>query len=156
MMRGCSQSLLRLRHDRRGVSVIELALCMPILGVVLVGLIDISSCYSAKMSLHQAAARSLERVQVSASTTDFSYVKTEAAAAAGVPESQVTVTTWLECNNVKQEATVTACPGTEVGGRYVQVTINSSYTPNFPYSPLGARQQNGNVALTATSSVRYG
>lgn len=145
-----------LRTDRRGLSVIELGLSMPILSVLMLGLIDVSSVYSAQVSLQQAAARSLERVQVSGYGTDFTYVKAEAAAAAGVPESQVTVTTWLECNNVKQLATVTLCPGTQVAGRYVQVAITATYTPWFPYSPMGERNGEGKIPMSATSSVRYG
>lgn len=151
-----SHAIRNLAQDRRGASIIELGLTLPILSVMLMGLVDVASCYSAQMSLQQAAARSLERVQVGgASTTDFTYVRTEAAAAAGVPVSQVTVTTWLECDNVKQADTVRVCPGTQVAGRYVQVSIASTYAPFFPYSPLGARNEGGDVVMNAASSVRY-
>lgn len=148
--------LRKLRADTRGVSVIELGLCLPILAVSLLGLIDVSGCYSAQMSLQQAAARSLERVQVGGSNADFAYVKAEAAAAAQVSPTQVQVTTWLECDNIKQPATVRFCNGTQVAGKYVQVAITSSFDPYFPYSPVGQRGADGKVALTATSSVRYG
>ena len=148
--------LRRLRRDRRGASIIELALALPFLSIMLVGLVDVASCYSAQMSIQQAAARSLERVQVSSSTTDFAFVKTEAATAAGVPEAQVTIETWLECDNVKQAATVQTCDDdTDVTGKYVKVTIASSYKPYFAYSPLGTRQADGQIALSASSSVRY-
>lgn len=145
----------RIRRDRRGASIIELALALPFLTIMLVGLVDMASCFSAQLSIQQAAARSLERVQVNGSTTNFAFVRTEAATAAGVPESQVTVETWLECENVKQPATTTVCPGTADAGKYVKVTINANYVPFFPFSPLGVRQANGNVALSAASSVRY-
>jgi Flp pilus assembly protein TadG len=147
--------LLRLARDRRGASIIEMALALPVLSVMMLGLIDVASCYSAQMSIQQAAARSLERVQVSGSSTDFTYVKTEAAAAADVPVSQVTVETWLECDYVKQGTTVQSCSANQVASKYVKVTINSSYAPYFAYSPLGTRQANGTVALSANSSVRY-
>jgi Flp pilus assembly protein TadG len=145
----------RLRRDRRGASVIEVAVALPCLSVMMLGLVDVARCYSAQMSIQQAAARSLERVQVGGSTTDFTYVKTEAAAAAGVPVSQVSTETWLECDNVKQAASVLTCSGTQVSGKYVKVTITSTYTPYFAYSPLGTRQANGSKALSASSSVRY-
>jgi Flp pilus assembly protein TadG len=147
--------LRRIGRDRRGASIIELALTLPFLSVMMVGLVDVASCYSAQMSIQQAAARSLERVQVNGSTTNFAFVRTEAAAAAGVPESQVTVETWLECENVRQAATVLVCPGTQDAGKYVKVTITSSYTPYFAYSPLGTRAANGKIPLSAASSVRY-
>ena len=146
----------RLRQDRRGVSIIELAFALPILSVMLVGLVDVATLYSAQMSLQQAASRSLERLQVNGYTNSFAFLQAEAAAAAGVPATQVAVTTWLECNNVKQPATTTACSGTAVAGKYVEVTITSSYSPFFSYSPLGTRQADGTVAMTASEAVRYG
>ena len=145
-----------LRRDKRGASIIELALALPFLSIMLLGLVDVASCYSAQMSIQQAAARSLERLQTSGSTSDFSYVRAEAAAAAGVPLSQVVVESWLECDNVRQAATVQACTGTQASSKYVQVTITSSYDPFFPYSPLGTRQSDGNVPLSASWAVRYG
>ena len=143
-----------LRRDRRGVSIIELALAMPILSVMLLGLVDVASCYSAQMSVQQATARALERVQATGTTTDFAFVRTEAATAAGVPESQVTIDNWLECNNVRKAATVTVCASGETTARYLQVSISSSYTPFFAYSPLGTRQANGTIALSASSALR--
>ena len=142
-------------RDRRGTSIIEMGLALPILMVLLVGLIDVARCYSTQMSIQQAAARALERLQVGNSRTDFAFVRTEAAAAAGVAESQVTIDNWLECNQVRQPATTQDCPTGQVRARYVQVTINSSYTPYFSFSPVGTRQSNGTVALTTNSAVRY-
>jgi Flp pilus assembly protein TadG len=147
--------LHQLRRDHRGTSVIELALALPFLSVMLVGLVDVASCYSAQMSIQQAAARSLERVQVAGPSGDFAFVRTEAASAAGVPVSQVTVETWLECDNVKQAATVQTCSETQASANYVKVTISSSYAPYFGYSPLGARTSDGRVPLSASASVRY-
>jgi Flp pilus assembly protein TadG len=129
---------------------------MPLLSIMLVGLVDVASCFSAQMTIQQAAARSLERVQTSGSTTDFAYVRTEAAAAAGVPESQVTLDSWLECDNVRQAATVVTCTSTQISAKYLQVSISSTYTPYFPFSPLGTRHADGKVGLSAASAVRYG
>lgn len=153
--RNASALLRRLARDRRGASIIEMALALPLLTVMMLGLIDVATCYSAKMSIQQAAARSLERVQVNGASTDFTYVRAEAAAAADVPLSQVTVETWLECDHVKQGTSVQSCAANQVASKYVKVTINSSYAPYFAYSPLGTRQANGTVALSANSSVRY-
>jgi Flp pilus assembly protein TadG len=154
-MRRLASILRRIGRDRRGASIIELALALPVLSIMVVGLVDMASLFSAQLSLQQAAARSLERVQVNGTTTNLAFVKTEAAAAADVPESQVTVETWLECENVKQAATVTICPGTADAAKYVKVTITKEYVPFFTYSPLGTRQTNGNVALSAAASVRH-
>jgi Flp pilus assembly protein TadG len=154
-MRGLIPIFRQIGRDERGASIIELALAMPVLSLLLVGLVDMSSMFSAQLSLQQAAARSLERVQVNGANTNFGFARTEAATAAGVDESQVTVITWLECDNVRQAATVTTCPGTADAGKYVKVTINRGFVPFFPFSPLGARQSDGTVALSAAASVRY-
>ena len=147
----------RMRHDRRGVSILELGLAMPILSVALLGLVDVASCYSKQMSVQQAAARALERVQVSGTTTTTeAIVKTEAAQAAGVPETQVAIDSWLECNSARQDPTVLNCSTGETSAKYIKVTITSSYTPYFAYSPLGTRAADGSIPLTAASSVRTG
>jgi hypothetical protein len=114
-----------------------------------------ATLFSAQLSLQQAAARSLERVQVNRANPNFAFIKTEAATAAGVPESQVTIETWLECEYVKQPATTTTCGGSDDAAKYVKVSIASEYDPFFPYSPLGTRNSSGNVALSAAASVRY-
>ena len=145
----------RLAGDRRGASILELGLVLPVIMVLLLGLIDVASLYSARMSLQQAAARALERVQVGNSRSDFAFVRTEAATAAGVDESQVEVVTWLECNQVRQPDSTTDCASGQQRARYVQVTITSAYDSYFRYSPLGARNANGDVPMTAQSSVRY-
>ena len=155
MMRRALIALQGLRRDRRGTSILELGLVLPILMVVLLGLIDVASLYSARMSLQQAAARALERVQVGNSREDFAFVRSEAVAGAGVDPSQVTVNTWLECNQAPQPAATTDCPAGQQRARYVQVAITSAYSPFFRYSPLGARDSAGNVALVARSAVRY-
>ena len=144
-----------LHRDRRGASILELGLVLPVIMVVLLGLIDVATLYSTQLSLQQAAARALERVQVGNSRTDFAFVRTEAATAAQVPESQVTVETWLECDQVRQPASTQDCPTGEQRARYVEVAIASTYQPYFPYSPLGERNASGNIPLTARSSVRY-
>lgn len=155
MMKRMSGMLLRLRRDRRGTSVLELGLVLPVLMVVVLGLIDVAGCYSAQMSLQQAASRALERVQVGNSRTDFDFVRTEAANAANVPVSQVTVETWLECNQVRQSQAVQDCASGQARARYVQVAITARYEAYFRYSPLGPRQADGTVRLAANSSVRY-
>ena len=57
MMRKPS-SLLR---DERGASIIEMGLMLPVLATLLIGMVDISRGYSAKLQLEQAAQRSIEK-----------------------------------------------------------------------------------------------
>ena len=44
-------------------SIIELALVAPILASLLIGMVDISRAYSAKLPIEQAAQRAIEKVQ---------------------------------------------------------------------------------------------
>lgn len=143
-----------LRSHRRGAVLIEFAFAMPVMAVIMLGLVDVATCYSAQLSLEQAAGRALERVQVTGATTDFLFVKSEAARAASVSESQVAVDKWLECDNVRQSAATLFCAPGQVPARYLQVTINSTYTPYFRYSPLGTRTANGAVPISASSALR--
>jgi len=148
------RSFSELARDKRGAGLIEFAIALPVLLVMMLGIVDVATCYSAQFTLEQAAARSLERVQVTGGRTERASVRAEAASAAGVPEANVTVEDWLECDGTRQSASVLLCPTGQGSARYLQVTINSSYAPYFAYSPLGARQGDGSVALTASSALR--
>src|ERR1044072_5521170 len=81
--------LARLVREARGASVIELALCAAILAVMVMGISDVAMGYSRKLTLEQAAYRALERVAVGSVQSDYTYLRGEGAAAAGVPESSV-------------------------------------------------------------------
>jgi Flp pilus assembly protein TadG len=146
-------SLLR-QHD--GNVTIELALLAPILGAMLIGLIDLSTAYSDKLRLEQAAQRTVEKVmQNSFLVSQAATLKAEAEATAG-SGSTATVTYWLECNEVKQtgaSAYTTSCPDGQQYARYVQVSITKNYTPLILSSFSGA-DMDGNVALTGVAGIR--
>ncbi|QNN64101.1 pilus assembly protein [Sphingomonas rhizophila] len=88
-----------LLRDDRGASIIELAFVAPIFATMLVGMTDLSRGFSAKLQLTQAAQRSIEKVmQTSFQTGAVDTLKAEAASAAGVDASAVTIDYWLQCN----------------------------------------------------------
>ena len=143
--------------DTRGTSVMELALVAPVLCLMLAGIIDLSMGFSSRLTLEQAAYRALERVSVGGVQDDYSFLRAEAATAANVAESQVTVSQWLECNQVRQPAFDGSCPSTQQTGRYVQITINSTYRPSFGWGPLGTRfgqSADGTIPIQAIAAVR--
>ncbi|HEY0163942.1 MAG TPA: TadE/TadG family type IV pilus assembly protein, partial [Sphingomicrobium sp.] len=117
--------------ERAGNVTVELALLAPILSAMLIGLVDLSTAYSAKLRLEQVAQRSIEKVmQNSFAVSQAATLKTEAEAAAG-SGSTATVTYWLECNAVKQtgaSAYTSNCPDGQQYARYVQVQISKSHT----------------------------
>jgi Flp pilus assembly protein TadG len=144
------RSLTSLRGDSRGASVIEFALFAPILAVMVMGVTDLAMGYSKKLVLEQAAYRSLEKVAVGTIQSDYTFVQTEAAAAAGVPASSVTVDNWLECNRVRQASFTGSCAAGQMTSRYVQVSISSTYTPRFNYGPVGGSP----VPISASTALR--
>ena len=151
--------LARLRRDEKGASVIEFALFAPVLGLMVMGISDLAMGYSTKLRVEGAIFRSLEKVAVGSASgpaavqNDYSFLATEAATAAGVPVSQASVDQWLECNRVRQSAFTGTCPDGQDTARYVQVTINTSYTPRFSYGPL-IPTSNGVVPIEANASLR--
>ena len=83
-----------LAQDESGASIIEMALLLPFLASMVVGVADISRAYSAKLKLEQAAYRSIEKVQqyrdTSSTFSTISAEATTAAVAAGFTSPSVT------------------------------------------------------------------
>jgi Flp pilus assembly pilin Flp len=170
----------RLLRDERGTSVIELALLAPVLSLVTMGIIDLSSAYARRMELTEAASRTIEKIAAQdfvipetkpplAPGPDYSLIVRDAAEGAGVSEDDVEVTRWLECDGVEQTDYNGTCPGAQgrpecelsdppndcfpVMARYVQVRINdSAYQPYFKaiLSPGG----DGSYTLHAEAALR--
>jgi Flp pilus assembly protein TadG len=140
-----------LAGDERGVSVIELAFYAPILSSVIIGIVDLAQAYSQRLLIQQAVHRALEKAAVGSVQSDYTYLKAEAATAAGVQQTAVTVDAWLECDQVRQPLFDGTCTSPAMTSRYVKLTVNGSYTPMFPYF---LKTTNGKVALTASSSLR--
>ena len=150
------QRLRTLGRDERGASMIEFAFFAPILAMMVMGITDVSMGFSRKLTLEAAAYRSLERVAVGSVQTDYSYLRPEAAAAAGVPVDDVAVDNWLECDGVRQTEFLGACTETQMTSRYVRISITGSFTPSFSYGPLarGVARDDGTVPLTASTALR--
>ena len=156
--------LLRpLARDERGASVIELALVAPFFASLIIGVVDISNGYSAKLQLEQAAQRSIEKAMNGDKTTDlFNTLKAEAATAANVNQSAVTVKYWLECNGVSQNSSAASmksdyedktCSSGVPYARYVTVSIQKAYMPMFSTPLLGANADHS-FTLVGEAGVR--
>jgi Flp pilus assembly protein TadG len=124
--------ILKLARDERGTSIIEMALVAPVLATMFVGMVDLSNAYSMKLELEQAAQRSIEKVmQYRTQYSTYDTLQTEAATAAGVATSAVTVTYWHECDGAKQASYNTVCATGATETRYIEVSINKDFTPSF-------------------------
>jgi Flp pilus assembly protein TadG len=124
--------LRRLNSDERGISLVELGLVAPFLSVLLMGCIDLGMGLSRRYELQQAAHRTIELANVRALTADkdaneidFSFIATEAAAAARVDEDQVTLTRWVECSGQVMDAYDMVCADAdEKIARYIHLEIH--------------------------------
>lgn len=154
--------LAKLRRDERGSSLVELALVLPLLGTFVVGMVDISRGYSAKLQLEQAAQRSIEKAMNGKKKVAlFDTLVAEAMAAANVPSSAVTVRYWLECNGVSQNTGTSSmasdyekkCGDDIPYARYVNVKIQKTYTPMFQIKWAGANAD-GTFSLVGQAGIR--
>jgi len=146
--------------DERGNSFIEMAFIVPILTTLFVGMVDISRAVSMDLQLEQATQHTIERIQAIGTqykTTNNSTYQTDAAAAAGVNTSNVTVSSWLECSNdgVKLDYDSGTCSsGTAPFARYVTVSVQKNFTPLFGTRFFPGANSDGTFTLRSTAGVR--
>ncbi|MBO9576235.1 MAG: pilus assembly protein [Sphingobium sp.] len=171
--------LSRLFAEQRGAAVVELALVAPILGVVTIGIVDMSNAYSRKLALEQGAQRAIEKI---AQTTESATVEATLASEAvcqvngvnadgtckssPITTSNVTVTWRLECTAsngtmTSQASTSSAtydaftCPvGTASQARYVQVAVTDKYRPLFPLHFSSYSREDSSYHISATAGAR--
>lgn len=146
--------LRRLAGDERGASLIEMALLLPIFASLIVGIVDVSRAFSAKLDLQQAAERTIEKVQQYQTEGGFDTLRAEAASAAGVPPSSVKVDYWLECNGLRQSDFETNCPDGQVPARWVKIIITGTYTPMFASSRWPGSNKDGTYTIHGDAGLR--
>lgn len=146
----------RIFGDASGTSTIELALIFPVGMLMMLGAIDSSLGFAEKLRVEAAAARAIERITaISRVQTTYTASQAEAAAAANVPVSDVTVTNWLECNNVVQPSFSGVCPNnSDQIARFVKVSIRGKFTPTINYGGFLSTDNNGFVRVSGDASVR--
>lgn len=149
----------RLITDERGASVIELALTAPLLCFVLLGSVDMGMGYSERLGLQQAANRTIEMATVKGRVNNsYSYLQSHAATASGEPTSNVTVDSWLACDNVRESSFDATCGGNQQTARYVSVRIVGTHEPLIDYSGLasmfGGHSLSQDVDIAGQATVR--
>ncbi|MFL6720340.1 MAG: TadE/TadG family type IV pilus assembly protein [Sphingomonas sp.] len=153
--------LRKIGRDERGASIIEMAMVTPVFGGLLIGMVDISRAYSAKLQLEQSAYRAIEKVQqYQASESTYTTLKSEAGSAAraagftSVADSDVTLDFWLECNGARQANYDTVCPTGQVYARWVTVDIPATFTPMFTSRRWPGANANGTFTLHGRAGLR--
>ena len=145
----------RLARDDRGASIVELALVVPIMGSLLIGMVDLSRAYSHKLKLEQAAQRAIEKIQqYQTSTSTYGTLQSEAAEAAGVPTTNVTIDYWLECDGVKATNYNSVCPDGQNYGRWVSVDLRGTLSPMFRSRLWPGANPDGTFTLHGQSGMR--
>jgi Flp pilus assembly protein TadG len=145
----------RLAKDDRGASIIELALVAPVIASLLIGMVDISRAYSYKLKLEQAAQRAIEKVQAYQTTTStYGTLQSEAAAAAGVPTSNVTIDFWLECNGTRASNYESVCASGQTYARWVTVTVQGTFTPMFRSKYYPRANADGTFTIQGKTGMR--
>lgn len=145
----------RLAKDDRGASIIELALVAPVLASLLIGMVDMSRAYSYKLKLEQAAQRAIEKVQAYQTTTStYGTLQSEAAAAAGVPTSNVAIDYWLECNGVRATSYDSVCTSGQTYARWVTVTVTGTFTPMFRSKYYPRANTDGTFTIQGKTGMR--
>lgn len=148
--------LQQIAKDARGTSTIELALVFPIGMLLLLGAVDSSLAFAEKLRVEAAASRAVEQITAfSRVKTDYTASRAEAAAAANVAVSDVTVTYWLECSGVTQASFTASCsnPSDQIA-RFVKVSIRGKFTPAVNYGGFLTTDANGFVRVLGDASVR--
>jgi Flp pilus assembly protein TadG len=150
-----------LARDERGASIIELAMAMPVLASLLIGMVDISRAYSAKLQLEQAAYRAVEKVQqYQASESTYTTLQSEAGSAARaagfstVADSDVVIDYWLECNGARQANYDTTCPSGQTYARWVTIDIPGTFSPMFSSRRWPGANSNGTFTLHGKAGLR--
>ncbi len=152
------QSLAR---DERGASIIEMAMAMPVLAGLLIGMVDISRAYSAKLQIEQSAQRAIEKVQqYNTSDSTYNTLKTEAASAAraagftAVLDTDVTIDYWLECNGTRQADYNTVCPSGQAYARWITLDIPAKFTPMFRSRRWPGSNTDGTYTIHGKAGLR--
>jgi Flp pilus assembly pilin Flp len=145
----------RLARDDRGASIIELALVAPVLASLLIGMVDLSRAYSYKLKLEQAAQRAIEKVQAyQTSTSTYTTLQSEAAAAAGVPTNKVTIDYWLECDGTRASNYESVCTGSQTYARWVTVSVEGTFTPMFRSKYYPRANTDGTFTIVGKTGMR--
>jgi Flp pilus assembly protein TadG len=143
-------------EDERGASVAEMALLLPILLLVLVGLIDFGRAYYLSTEVSAAAsAGALYGSQNTTAAQDSTGIK--AAALAGAPNvsgmTVPTVSVVCECSGSTASVSCSS-PGCSSSSHMIEwltVGTSATYKPLFPYPGIPS-----SITLAGQATLRVG
>jgi Flp pilus assembly protein TadG len=145
-------ALIALLSQERGASLLELALALPLLSLLLLGVIDFGRAYYFNIEVSGAAHTGA--LYGTHNPTDTTGMQNAALGdAPDVPGVTATATYGCECsdgsNGVPLCATQPSCGINVVN--YVQVTTTATYKTLFPWPGIPS-----SIVLTGTAQLRAG
>lgn len=160
MKRARLHLLPHLVKDARGFGAMELALALPFLMLLTLGMIDASMLISTKIDYEQAAQRTTDFALAKRPTNSkTAYLETEAKNASGLAADNITVEIFLECDGVRQTKFDTVCDSSAVTARYVSVELENDVETQFDWGALGRilgiSAFSNSVTVTGDSLVRF-
>ena len=122
-----------------GVGFVEMALVTPLLALLFLGMVDISTVVTTNIDLEQAAQRTTDYA-LARRPTDGStgYLVAEAASASGRPSSDVKVDLFLECGGVRRSSFTDICDPGETTHRFAYVAIEQEVVTGFNWRAFAA------------------
>lgn len=157
-MRGAATR--RLWRDSRGASAIELAMVLPVLLLIMLGMVDLSRGFAAKLEMEQAAQRTSDlALSIRPRSGDLSYLYSEAMEASKQPRDQIKIETLLECGGDPQASFDGECASGKERARFVSVVIKQPYQTFFDWGALsavfGSQVLPEVITVTGDSRVRF-
>lgn len=149
----------KLRGDSRGFGAMELALSLPFVLFLCLGMIEAFGLVATKIDYERAAQRTTDYAFAKRpNTADGTYLVTVARAAASVPAESVAVQIFLECDGTRQSDFNSNCMAGEVPARFVSVEIRQAQATRFDWAALagifGVRGFASSIVVTGDSLVR--
>lgn len=150
----------KLQNDSTGFGAMELALALPFLLLVCLGMIDASRLIATKIDYEQAAQRTTDyALAVRPTNSNNSKYVTEAISASGLGNDNVEVELFLECDGTKQTNFDSVCPSGQSSARYISVEISNDVATRFDWTALGSllgyQAFDSTVTVTGDSLVRF-
>lgn len=128
----------QLASDRRGSTVVEAALVMPVILVMLCSVADMVQLTFLRFNLQQYANSGAELAGMSGATIPTNTeISNQIAADNGLAASAVTVSRWTECN-ASPKTTIGECANaTDQRADYLKVSVQGRYNPLMLNPSLG-------------------
>ncbi|HYH21426.1 MAG TPA: TadE/TadG family type IV pilus assembly protein [Azospirillum sp.] len=120
---------------RGGNISVEFALALPFLLLILGAVIDFGRAAYDRMALETAARSAVQYARVN--PTDSAGIRRAALSAGGVdPAAQVNARQFCECPDGGASPCTSVCPAGEAPQVFLEVTVNSTFTPLLPVPGL--------------------